>query len=232
MRRITIILFAVVFLLLLCQFQGIAVAHTKIIINPWWPAPLVIFPVVPPPQGPLPSPPPPPEGYNTGFVNIDVRPPDAEIFIDGEFRGLAKDFSSAPGYFELFRGEHRITLKKAGFATVSFIVRIIPGELVTLDIALEPATEDTKAQDRIYQLDTDKTGHLTFDISPPDAAIYINGNFYGIASNLKDVSGSLLLRAGKHHLEVVRPGYIAYESDIILLSNEKKRIKIRLERKE
>lgn len=216
--------------LTLCQLEGIASAHVRIILEPWWPLPLVVFPVLPPPR-PLP-PPPPAEVYQSGYLNLDVRPSDAEVFVDGEFRGIAKDFDGSPSYLELLKGEHRITLRKKGYSAVSFIVRAIPGQLLTLDVTMDQTKESIKPEDRVYQLEIDGTGRIEFDINPPDSAVYIDGNFYGIASQFKETSNALVLRAGSHHVEIIRPGYSAYVRDISIAKDERRKLKVTLDRKE
>lgn len=211
-----------------CQFKGTASAGVRVILQPWWPLPLVVFPIVPPP-GPLP--PPPAEHYQSGYLNLDVRPPDTEVLVNGEYRGMARDFYSAPGYLELLKGEYRITLRKKGYNPVSFIVRIIPGQLLTLDVTMDQTKEPGK-EDRVYQLDIESTGHLEFDVSPPDAAVYIDGNFYGIASQFREDTNALVLRAGSHHIEIVRPGHSTYVRDINIMKSERRKIKITLDKKE
>lgn len=50
-----------------------------------------------------------------GFLFIVANPDDAEVFIDGEKVGIARDFESSP--LELRSGTHRVEISKAGYLT-------------------------------------------------------------------------------------------------------------------
>ncbi len=233
MRKKFSILFTLITLMtafVLFHLEDTAYAHVRVIIGPW-PIPIVVFPVVPPPA-PLPSPP-PPEVAQVGYLNLDVRPQDAKVYVDDEYRGIAHDFDGSPSYLTLHRGQHRITFKKEGYSPVSFIVKVVAGELITLDVTMNLIKESAPSpEEKVYQLDMDSTGYVEFDVSPPDAAVYIDNEFYGTASRFRDVSNTLILRTGAHHIEIIRPGHISYVGDITLKKGERKKMKITLDRKE
>ena len=54
---------------------------------------------------------------------------------------------------------------------------------------------------------SDELGRFGFRVWPADAAIYLDGHFIGTASELGQLSAGLLVAAGEHEIEIVRPGY-------------------------
>jgi hypothetical protein len=69
-------------------------------------------------------------------------------------------------------------------------------------------------------------GELQLDIVPADASVYIDGEFYGKASQVT----RLELPAGRHRLEVVRPGYKTDETEVDI-DRETRRVTVKLERR-
>jgi hypothetical protein len=61
------------------------------------------------------------------------------------------------------------------------------------------------------------TGGLSFDITPSDAEVTIDGNFVGAVGQFTSSSQPLGLSAGRHRVEVSAPGYrsIAFDADIV-----------------
>jgi len=68
-------------------------------------------------------------------------------------------------------------------------------------------------------------GEVFFEIQPFDASVYVDGEFRGKASQLT----RLQLPAGRHRVEVVRPGYRTTET-VITVEGEAKKLVIKLDR--
>jgi len=66
--------------------------------------------------------------------------------------------------------------------------------------------------DRRYESPAREAGPfgLVLDVQPGDASVYVDGEFYGKASQVKQLD----LPAGRHRLEVVRPGYKTVEKEV------------------
>lgn len=217
---------AVAVLLVLVLFSGVASADVRVIMRPWWPWPVVIAPVIPI------VPPPPPATVivpSKGFVDIDVRPKNARVYVDDEYKGIADDFDGVPGYLELAAGRHRITLKKEGYEPISFIVTIEPRQVVNLEMNL--GRESSKSEEKVYQLETDRTGLVEVDIQPSDAAVYIDDMFYGTALQFKGSDNTIMLKSGTHVVEVVKPGYISHREKITVEDKTKLKLRITLDKK-
>jgi PEGA domain len=70
-----------------------------------------------------------------GTLSIQVRPPDAEIFIDGE-RWTGSGESGRPFQVQLSPGTHRVELRSPGRQTFSRDITIRAGETTPLNVAL------------------------------------------------------------------------------------------------
>ncbi len=67
------------------------------------------------------------------FLEVEVVPNDAMVFVDGNLLGAVTDKSK----FTIERGEHSIEIMKDGFATQEYTMKIFPGETKGLKVTLE-----------------------------------------------------------------------------------------------
>ena len=70
---------------------------------------------------------------------------------------------------------------------------------------------------------------LRLTIAPGDASVYLDGHFLGVASELNERQGGILVDPGEHVLEVVRPGYSSREIQFDAGSGKKLELDIGLE---
>ena len=75
----------------------------------------------------------------------------------------------------------------------------------------------------------ESVGRLLLDIVPPDAAVYLDGNFLGTAAEVSGMSAGLVVEPGQHSLEVTRPGYVWRQIEVSVDSGEKLQLNIELE---
>lgn len=68
-----------------------------------------------------------------GRLKLSVRPDDASVYVDGAFRGSAREASS----LKLAPGRHRIEIVRPGFRTLEREVDVVPGETTDLTVELE-----------------------------------------------------------------------------------------------
>ncbi len=52
---------------------------------------------------------------NEGLLKIVAEPASAEVYVDGNFVGRARDFNGNPGLLRLTHGTHTIELEKDGY---------------------------------------------------------------------------------------------------------------------
>ena len=69
----------------------------------------------------------------TGRLRLDIKPVDAQLFVDGEFVGTWTDVD---GELELRPGTHRIELRAPNFEAQTFDVRIVAGRMITYRASL------------------------------------------------------------------------------------------------
>ena len=69
--------------------------------------------------------------YNrVGGISFNIDPYDADVFIDGQYVGVADDFSPGQMPLTLLAGRHRIDLRADGFEPVSFQITIVAGQVI------------------------------------------------------------------------------------------------------
>jgi hypothetical protein len=73
-------------------------------------------------------------GYRVGLayggVSFDIQPYDAAIHVDGEYVGIADDFSSVRPPLTLPAGLHHIYIEAYGFAPLSFEITVVPRQVI------------------------------------------------------------------------------------------------------
>jgi hypothetical protein len=64
---------------------------------------------------------------------------------------------------------------------------------------------------------TPSTGALSFDVSPPSAEVWVDGNFIGAVGDFAPAGKPLELTSGRHAVEIRASGYhtVTFEVDVI-----------------
>jgi hypothetical protein len=76
---------------------------------------------------------------DTGSVRVLVKPRDAQVFVDGYYVGVVDEFDGTFQRLRLDTGPHRIEIRKEGFETMRFDVRVTYGHTLNLRGELRPA---------------------------------------------------------------------------------------------
>jgi hypothetical protein len=77
-------------------------------------------------------------GFDVGSVKLKVRPRDAEVWVDGYYAGTVDDFDGMFQALKLDSGGYRIEVRKPGFETLTFDVRVQPERTITFRGDLRP----------------------------------------------------------------------------------------------
>jgi hypothetical protein len=77
-------------------------------------------------------------GYDIGTVKLKVDQRDAEVFVDGYFAGHVDDFDGFLQALKLDSGAYRIEIRKPGFETLHFDVRVQPDRNITFRGHMRP----------------------------------------------------------------------------------------------
>ena len=70
-------------------------------------------------------------GRPYGGVRITDAPPDAAVYVDGYYVGIADDFDGAFQHMNLEAGPHRIEIRPQGEQPIAFDVNVQPGQTIT-----------------------------------------------------------------------------------------------------
>lgn len=93
----------------------------------------------------------PPFAYrydNSGAARIEVKPRDAEVYVDGYLVGTVDDFDGWLQRLHVVPGEHELVIYKPGFRTYRERVLFRPGATLKIEHALEPLPAGETADER------------------------------------------------------------------------------------
>ena len=125
-----------------------------------------------------------------------------------------------------------MTLRREGYKTEQFIVDAYPGQTTELDVTLSPIQASGRqkvADPSTYKLELNQTGSVSFKVTPGDASIYIDNEFYGVASQFIESSEEIVLQEGSHQVSLIRPGYSGYSATIEVSGEKTKEIHVTLQ---
>lgn len=222
----------------------------RIMLGPIFGRPIILAPVPPIIVAPMPR-----EDY--GFIELNVRPADADIFIDDEYKGSASKYVGKR--FQTRVGAHRMVICREGFRSEQVTLRVDPGRTVELVAELEriapPACRAAVVVDSPvpnappppevghvpptpaaaptpYQVDMNGTGYLALNVVPKDASVYVDDQFYGTASQFNDTDQAIVLRAGPHKVEIARPGFESYAGTLDVSVDKQTNVEVTLKKHE
>jgi PEGA domain len=118
-----------------------------------------------------------------GLLRVDAEPPDAEVSIDGQ------PARPAPHVGELLSGDHSVEVSSVGYRTVAQQITLLPGQQVSLRIALSPAG-GSKAPPIVG-----------VNSAPEGALLFLDGKLIGPTPKKAPTT------PGQHELRLVLDGY-------------------------
>ncbi|MBI5191654.1 MAG: PEGA domain-containing protein [Nitrospirae bacterium] len=163
----------------------------------------------------------PPADY--GYLDTDVTPDTAEVWVDGKFFGTASEFD---GWFESLKlplGVHTAEFRLPGYLPYAVSFTITPEDTTSIEHVMQPAPEGyvepappaagtpggTTGDAYNQSGQTAGAGTLTITVSPGGAEIFVDGE-YKATSPDQAVANELSLPAGRHDVKVSKPGYRDY----------------------
>jgi hypothetical protein len=157
-------------------------------------------------------------------------PSNAEILVDGVSVGFAKDYNGRWDSLTIPPGRHAITFRSAGYTTTVIDLDASPGARyvfgddlvkgegqVTRSIPAAPPVAPASAQaERAPEgaaappaSSSVARGRLKVQAQPEDAAVYLDGEYLGLAGELARLHGAIAVATGSHRIEIVRPGFVS-----------------------
>lgn len=145
----------------------------------------------------------PPLPLDDGSLHFEVSPGEAKIFIDGRYIGEAHELANI-AEITASAGRHLLEIRVGTERTFTQVV-VSPHRVTPVRLSLAAPTGAPAGL-------KPENGRLRVQVTPPGAAIYLDGAFAIIAESAQPVS--LRLSPGQHRVQVVMPGYKGYAADV------------------
>jgi hypothetical protein len=143
---------------------------------------------------------------------------DAGVWIDGTYVGYVKELKGDKRVL-LLPGKHQITARESGYADFVRVVVVEPGQQQRVRVAM-PLLKGARPPSI--------TAELKLTVEPGRAAVFVDDNYAGHASEFGGALHSLLISPGKHRIRVALPGYQTFETEVSLLAGQKSEVKTEL----
>jgi hypothetical protein len=107
-------------------------------------------------------------GFDPGAaVRLDVKPKEAEVYVDGYYAGIVDDFNGVFQRLRLPPGEHEITLYRDAYRTVHQKVYLTPDHTFKVKLAMEPLGAGEPPEPRPQPTSPLRTGGQNQPGAPP-----------------------------------------------------------------
>ncbi len=162
-----------------------------------------------------------PSPRGPAIVETDISPSKAEVVLDGESVGYAADYDGRWDELQLMPGRHTIAFRAEGYRTLVIELEALPAARYDFDDVLArgdgeehrrvaaPPSEALEDKRDATLTRTTTGGRLKVRVEPPDAAVYLDGEYLGTGSELARTHGAIPVVTGTHRVDAVRPGYVA-----------------------
>lgn len=143
---------------------------------------------------------------------------DSGVWIDGNYVGYVKELKGDKKVL-LLPGKHQIVVRQAGYTEFTRELVIEPGQVQEIQVSMQllPGAKTP-----------DITSELKVTVQPKRAAVFLDGNYVGHASELGGKFHSLLVSPGKHMIKIELPGYRTFETEVNVLAGQKSEVKTEL----
>lgn len=143
---------------------------------------------------------------------------DAGVWIDGTYVGYVRELKGNKKVL-LLPGRHQIAARESGYGDFVTEVVMEPGQVQKVRIAMHLLTGARPPS---------ITAELKLTVDPGRAAVFVDDNYAGHASEFGGALHSLLISPGKHRIRVALPGYQTFETEVSLLAGQKSEVKTEL----
>ncbi|BBB33072.1 hypothetical protein TTHT_1582 [Thermotomaculum hydrothermale] len=148
--------------------------------------------------------------------DINIKPKDADIYLDGLYVGKADDFDGSPKFLVVKPGTHTITAKKPGYKTYTVRVSINPGEQINLNKHLEPApvySENKELVNNNFESPKVKKEEnkvdkvfVRFNVRDLNAKVYLDDTFVGTIGEIKKLHKPLIVETTVNYIYIETKG--------------------------
>jgi hypothetical protein len=143
---------------------------------------------------------------------------DSGVWIDGNYVGYVKELKGDKKVL-LLPGKHQVVVRQAGYTDFTRELVVEPGQAQEIQVSMQllPGAKTP-----------DITSELKVTVQPKRAAVFLDGNYVGHASELGGKFHSLLVGPGKHTIKIELPGYRTFETVIEVVAGQKSEVKTEL----
>ena len=161
-----------------------------------------------------------------GSARLQVKPNNAEVYIDGHRAGTVDDFDGVFQRLEVPAGGHEVTIHLSGYRTFTQKVLFRPGATVTIRHELEPLAAGESASPP--PAPAERFGTIAVRVQPIGAAIVVNGQEWKASER----EGPVLieLQEGTHEIEVRLEGFTTYRRTVRVRAGETLPLNVSLSR--
>jgi PEGA domain len=79
--------------------------------------------------------------YGYGEVKLEVKPKDAQVFLDGDYVGTVDEFNSWYQRMNVEPGKHRIVIREQGYQPYTMDLRVLPGQSYKIKQQMHPGND-------------------------------------------------------------------------------------------
>lgn len=143
---------------------------------------------------------------------------DSGVWIDGGYVGFLKELKGDKKVL-LLPGEHQLEVRQSGYDNFVRKIVVEPGQVQIVQVVMH-LSPGAHAPDVIAT--------LKVTVQPGRAAVFLDGQYIGHASELGGAVHSLSISPGRHRIKVELPGYRTFETEVNLLQGQKSEVKTEL----
>jgi hypothetical protein len=164
-----------------------------------------------------------PSDREPGHLRIEVKPVEAEVYVDGYFTGIVDEFDGFLQRLHLTPGTHEIVIYLEGHRSIREKLYLGPGQSYKIRRVLEPlAPGETSERPKEPETAPATTapvapasefGALELRVRPDGAEILIDGAVWP-SSGFEPLVVNLA--AGRHHVEIRVAGKAPFTADILV----------------
>jgi hypothetical protein len=140
------------------------------------------------------------------------------VWVDGQYVGYLDELKGSKKVL-LLPGEHVISVRQNGYHDFVERVQLRPGEKRVVRVVMSKAPTGVMPA---------VPATLKLAVSPARAAVFLDGQFVGHASEFQGVGRGLLVAPGPHRIKIGLPGYQTFETQINPLARQKVEVKTEL----
>ena len=85
-------------------------------------------------------------GDDWGAIDLDIKPEEAEVYLDGERIGIADNYDGFPRYLWLEKGTYHLVLYKEGYETLAKRIELDEGGVLRLKDKMVPGVAKSPAE--------------------------------------------------------------------------------------